>query len=112
MFDARISGIVWVIFASFDWLTVGFGNHGPIITHASYPLKVFKAWASGFFQGKMLQISNISGYKDIIETKFGTWTDFTVLNIFKSQWYFVWSRDMSRDTFPENFTYLKNCQQI
>ena len=64
-----------------------------------FDLKVFKAWVRGFFQGKML-IRNISGYKDIIETKFGTWTDFTVLNIFKSQWHFVWSRDMSRDTFP------------
>ena len=65
------------------------------------PLKVFKAWVRGFFQGKMF-IRNISGYKDVIETKFGTWTDFTVLNIFKRQWHFcmvTW-----RDTFPENFT--------
>ena len=74
-------------------------------------LKVFKAWVGGLFQGKMF-MHNISGHKDVIETKFGTWTDFTVLNIFKGQWHFVWSRDMSRDTFPENFTYLKNCQRI
>ena len=45
-------------------------------------LKVFKAWVRGFFQGKMF-IRNISAYKDVIETKFGTWTDFTVRNIFK-----------------------------
>ena len=45
-------------------------------------LKVFKAWVKGLFQGKMF-IRNISGYKDVIETKFGTWTDFSVLNILK-----------------------------
>ena len=43
-------------------------------------LKVFKACVRGFFQGKMF-IGNISGYNDVIETKFGTWTDFTVLDI-------------------------------
>ena len=42
----------------------------------------YKAWVRGFFQGKFL-IRNISGYDDDIETKFGTQTDFTVLNIFK-----------------------------
>ena len=48
----------------------------------SRDLKMFKAWIRGFFQGKMF-IRNISGYNDEIETKFGTWTDFTALNICK-----------------------------
>ena len=62
-------------------------------------LKVSEAWVRGFFQGKMF-IRNISGYNNDIETKFGTHTDFTVLNIFKWQRHFLWSRDVSRDTFP------------
>ena len=44
--------------------------------------EMLKARVSGLFQGKMF-IGDISGYNDEIETKFGTWIDFTVLNILK-----------------------------
>ena len=59
-----------------------------------------------FFQGKMCS-RNIPGYGKGIETKFGTWIDFTFLDTLKLQWHFLLSRDV---TLPENGKYLRNCQ--
>ena len=83
-------------------------NHGCINVSDDKPsrLKVFKAWVRGFFQGKMF-IRNIYGYKDVIETKFGTWTDFSVLKFLSDNGILY-----GHVTGPENFTYLKNCQRI
>ena len=55
---------------------------------------------------------NISGYDDEVRTKFGAWTDFFALNIFKWQFPLVTWHDMSCDQPPENSRYLTNCQRV
>ena len=49
----------------------------------SRALKVLRPGLGAFFKEKCLLAIFLASIYDEIETKFGTWTDFTMLNIFK-----------------------------
>ena len=77
-FDLKNPLEVWIL-----WI------HDPFLDFSNKTQNLFSRClrsGSGAFFNKKMFIRNISGYKGVLEMKFGTRIDFTVLNIFKWQW--------------------------